>query len=226
MTDLSRTIAPKSDQLNSDDLISGPRTVVITAVKANMGSAEQPIDISFDGDGGKPYKPCKGMRRVMVEAWGPDGNAYVGRSMTLYRDPSVTWGGMQVGGIRISAMSHIEADRQFAVTTSKTQRKPLTVKRLARAAAPQGQAKGDDGIDPRLKADALAAADRGSEALRSFWDDLDKQWRAALKPIMADLKARAADADQRAAQPQEREPGDELDEFGLPRLTPADNEQG
>ena len=33
MIDLSRTVAPKSDQLNADDLIAGPRTIVVTAVK-------------------------------------------------------------------------------------------------------------------------------------------------------------------------------------------------
>ena len=72
MTDLAKTIEPKSDQLNADDLIAGPRTIVITAVRANAGSAEQPVSISFEGDDGKPYKPCKSMRRVMVHVWGPD----------------------------------------------------------------------------------------------------------------------------------------------------------
>ena len=64
MTDVGMTIAPKSDQLNADDLINGPMTITITAVKARPGSSEQPIQISFDGDGGKPYLPCKSMRRA------------------------------------------------------------------------------------------------------------------------------------------------------------------
>jgi hypothetical protein len=33
MLDLSDTIAPKSDQLNADDLIGGPRTITITGIK-------------------------------------------------------------------------------------------------------------------------------------------------------------------------------------------------
>ena len=63
MTDLSKTIDPKSDQLNSDDLIAGPITIRITKVSANLSSPEQPISIFFEGDNGKPYKPCKSMRR-------------------------------------------------------------------------------------------------------------------------------------------------------------------
>jgi flagellar FliL protein len=31
--DIGATIAPKSDQLNADDLIVGPRTILVTAVK-------------------------------------------------------------------------------------------------------------------------------------------------------------------------------------------------
>ena len=38
--DLTPTLAPKSNQLNSDDLIAGPRTITITSVVA--GNAEQP----------------------------------------------------------------------------------------------------------------------------------------------------------------------------------------
>ncbi len=103
MIDLATTIEPKSDQLNADDLIGRTLTIQITKVsKGNTG--EQPIDIHFEGDNRKPYKPCKSMRRVMVQVWGRDGAAYVGRSMTIYRDDSVKWGGAEVGGIRISHM--------------------------------------------------------------------------------------------------------------------------
>lgn len=65
MTDLSQTIAPKSDQLNADDLIGGPRTIKVTRVSA-MKEPDQPIAIYFEGDNGKPYKPGKSMRRVLV----------------------------------------------------------------------------------------------------------------------------------------------------------------
>lgn len=130
MTDLSLTIAPKSDQLNSDDLIGGPKTIRITRVSGNEGSAEQPINIFFEGDNGKPYRPCKSMRRVLVHVWGKDGHAYVGRSMTLYRDPTVQFGGLAVGGTRISHMSHIDEPKTMALTATRANRKPFTVKPL------------------------------------------------------------------------------------------------
>src|SRR5690606_26574846 len=91
--DMTQFIAPKSDQLNADDLIAGPITIRISGVSANEGSPEQPISISFEGDDRKPYKPCKSMRRVMVHIWGADASKYVGRAMTLYRDPKVQFGG-------------------------------------------------------------------------------------------------------------------------------------
>lgn len=126
MNDMAPTIAPKSDQLNADDLIAGPRTITIRDVKIAPGT-EQPVAVYFQGDNGKPYLPCKSMRRVMVALWGPDASAYSGRSMTLYRDPSVTWGGMEVGGIRISHMSHIDKTMVVVLTATKKARKPFTV---------------------------------------------------------------------------------------------------
>jgi len=126
--------AAKSDQLNADDLIAGPRTITITGVRANEGSPEQPVSISFEGDSGKPYKPCKSMRRAMVHLWGPDTKNYIGRSMTLYCDPNVMFGGMKTGGIRISHMSHIDAPQTIALTATRARRAPFTVQPLQRAA--------------------------------------------------------------------------------------------
>lgn len=134
MTDLSKTIAPKSDQLNADDLISGPRTIKVTSVKAVGASNDaQPIAIGFEGDNNKPYKPCKSMRRALIKCWGTDGASYVGKYITLYLDPKVKFGGIEVGGIRISHVSDIEGPMTFAMTASKTVRAPYTVNVLKNA---------------------------------------------------------------------------------------------
>jgi len=79
--DLTESIAPKSDQLNAEDLLSGPRTFTIEKVTA--GSAEQPVDVHLVEFPGRPFKPSKTVRRIMVAAWGKDSAAYVGRKMTL-----------------------------------------------------------------------------------------------------------------------------------------------
>lgn len=134
MTDMMSAIAPRSDQLNSDDLVAGPRTIRITGVDIKAG--EQPISVHFEGDNGKPWKPCKTTARLMVAAWGPDASQYKGRSLTLYRDPTVKWAGLEVGGIRISHMSHIDNDMIYAATVTKGKRAPIKVKPLKADVAP------------------------------------------------------------------------------------------
>lgn len=122
------TIVPKSDQLNSDDLIG--RTMTITVTDVSIAMAEQPVSVSFDGDNGKPFRPGKSMRRVLVKVWGADAKAYIGRSMTLYRDDGVKFGGLAVGGIRISHMSHLDKPMTMALTETRGNKKPFVVKPL------------------------------------------------------------------------------------------------
>lgn len=133
MIDISGTVAPKSDQLNADDLIAGPRTITVTSVK--LVAEDQPVAIHFSGDEGKAYKPCKSMRRVLVRAWGADASKYVGRIMTLYLDESVRFGGAAVGGIRISHMSDISGPLTMALTATRAVKKAFTVKPISAAPA-------------------------------------------------------------------------------------------
>ena len=132
--DITATLAPKSDQLNSDDLIAGPRTITVTKVSA--GSVEQPVAIAFEGDNNKPWYPCLSMRRVLVAAWGADSSQYIGRRVTLFRDPAVTYGGIQVGGIRVSHLSHLDGPLSTALTVTRQKRTPYRVQPLAAAPAP------------------------------------------------------------------------------------------
>lgn len=124
--DLRNTIIPKSDQLNSDGLIAGPITIKIRDIKI-IDSETQPVSIYFDGDNNKPYKPSKGMRRVLVGIWGADAKAFIGRSLTLYRDEKVKFGGLEVGGIRISHASHINEPVRVLETVSRGKRMPITI---------------------------------------------------------------------------------------------------
>jgi len=156
MTDLTDTIIAKSDQLNADDLIGRTLTIKITKV-SGCPEPQQPIAINFEGDNGKPFKPCKSMRRVLVYIWDRDGAQYVGRKMTLYRDPKVRFGGVEVGGIRISHMSDITEPVTMALAESKASRKPFTVKPLIEPKPAATQAKkpktwGDflDELEPEL----------------------------------------------------------------------------
>jgi hypothetical protein len=179
--DLSNTITPKSSQLNADDLIIGPRTIRITEVKA--GSAEQPVAIHFEGDNGKPYLPGKSMRRVLVVAWGRDSSAYIGRRLTLYCEPSIAFGGVKVGGIRISHMSDIGQAITMALTETRGKKKQFTVEPLATEQAIDTQALSDIG-------DTKAA--EGREALQAWWQSLDNKARIALKDKLPAWKEKAA----------------------------------
>lgn len=156
MIDMRSTIVPKSDQCNADDLISGPRTITITKVDLKPGT-EQPVSVYFEGDEGKPWRCCKSMRRVLVSVWGSDASKYVGRSLTLYRDEKVRFGGAEVGGIRISHMSHISEPITMALTASRAQRKPYTVQPLA-GATPVPEDKAINEAFDALIAEANAAA--------------------------------------------------------------------
>jgi len=195
MLDLSRTIAPKSDQLNADDLIGGPRTITITGVK--LVAEDQPVAISFDNDEGKPWKPCKSMRRVLVKAWGADGAKYAGRSLTLYLDESVRFGGAAVGGIRIGAMSHISKDLVMALTATRGTKKAYTVKPLAvETPAKPAPADATPTPDAGLVSAGNAAASDGVEMYSAWLGNLDADQKASIRHLHGGWSkvAKAADA--------------------------------
>jgi hypothetical protein len=189
--DMGNFIAPKSDQLNADDLLAGPRTITVTSVSANEGSAEQPISIGFEGDNSKPYKPCKSMRRVMVHVWGADAKHYAGRSMTLFCEPSVQFGGMKVGGIRISHMSHIDKPTTMALTATRARRVPFTVQPILKASQ-------NDALDVAKlvsQFDAVSdqsALDDAETARGAAWKSLEKGDKSVLKSASDAAKSRIA----------------------------------
>jgi hypothetical protein len=162
--DISGTTAPRSDQQNFDDYAAAPKTVTISEVRA--GTAEQPVEIHLVEFPGRPYKPSKSMRRVLVAAWGPEASAYVGRRMTLVGDPSVKFGGIALGGIKIAALSHIEKRLTIQLTVTKGKRAPHTVDPLPELAPPKPPSRADE--------------------LRHEWKTADPERRAAIE---AEVKA-------------------------------------
>ena len=128
ISDLRWAIIPRSDQINAEQLLIGPRTIKVTSVQ--IGSDEQPVIVHYEGEDGRPYKPSKTQRKVILFAWGPDGHTWIGKSMTIYCDPKIKFGGEEVGGIRISHISDIEQDLKLALTASKGKKAVHVVKRL------------------------------------------------------------------------------------------------
>lgn len=120
--DMTAVIAPRSDQLNAEDLIAGTKTIKITSVDVKVGAKEQPVTVHYEGENGKPFKPCKTVCKIMARVWqSEDSKTYVGKSMVLFRDPKVRFGADETGGIRVSHMSHI--DKITKVTVLKTKGK-------------------------------------------------------------------------------------------------------
>jgi hypothetical protein len=182
--DMSAFIAARSDQLNADDLLDGPRTITVTKVTASPDAAEQPVSIHYEGDNGKPFKPCKTMRRILVGVWGKDASQYVGRSLTLYRDPTVAFGGLQVGGIRISHMSDIAEDKTVALLVTRGRKAPFKIKPL-KGAPPRSQ----PDFTAQL-AELKALAKPGNmDALGAKWQEIGADARKALAAELPALKA-------------------------------------
>lgn len=126
--DITTTTEPRSDQINYDHVATHNMTVTITEVKA--GSKEQPVELHLKDLPGKPYKPGRSMRRVLVAAWGADASKYVGRQITLYGDPTIKFGKEAVGGIRIAKLSHINAPVEVLLTVTRGHRTPFVVQPL------------------------------------------------------------------------------------------------
>jgi len=221
MIDMLSTIIPKSDQLNADDLIGGVLKVIRITGVSRCKEPEQPIAISFEGDNGKPYKPGKSMRRVLVNVWGPDGQAYIGRSMELYRDDAVKFGGLEVGGIRISRMSDIDKPITMALTATKASRKPFTVRPLIQEKAGTKKAPSPKEIADTL-AERFALAENIDAHNALMLDDmLGKQlaWLQLKQPELytqVDAAIKASIARNTADEPDDdasmiRAPGDEVE---------------
>ena len=126
MSDVSFALEAKSDQLNAVDIMGAEPVIRVRDVKVQKG--EQPVWIYFDGDNNRPWKPSKGMLRLLAGAWGRDSKQWVGKYARLYFEPTVKYAGQEVGGIRIRSLSDIDArGLTFALTINRQKREPYHV---------------------------------------------------------------------------------------------------
>lgn len=183
VSNLRDTIVPKSNQLNSEQLLYGPLTITVTSVA--RGSDDQPITVHYRGENGRPYLPCKSMRKVLIFAWGEDGNQWIGRSMTLFNDLAVKWAGVAVGGIRISHMTHIEREISLQLTATRGKKEPFIIKMLTPPT--------DDRVE-KFRAALTKKAGEGLAAIVDAWGKTPEDIKAALggdfyKNITANISA-------------------------------------
>lgn len=124
--DITDTLAPKSDQLNAEDLLTSSRTVTIEKV-VRKSSEEQPLDVHLTEFPGRPFRPSKTVRRILAAVWSSESDDWVGKRMTIYRDPEVKWAGEDVGGIRVSHLSGVDKRLKIVLTTKRGQKKPFYI---------------------------------------------------------------------------------------------------
>lgn len=178
MNDMMKTITPKSDQLNADDLVGG-HTITIKINRTDVKeSGEQKVTLGYEGDNGKPYKPGKAMSHVLIAVWGKSSKEYIGKYLTLYRDEKVKFGPDVTGGIRISHMSHIQDPRTVIIPVSRGIRKPFTVQPLIIDEPPPLE----DFIHDISKSPSLdGLKTKHDEAVRLFKDDESRKKIVAAK---------------------------------------------
>lgn len=127
--DISQALVAKSDCLNASDLTGAPIVATIEAVR--KGDAVKPVFIDLIGMDGRPWKPSKGMLRVIAHAWGTESDKWIGRLVKLTNNPEVIYAGEKVGGVEVIAMSHIDAAFTIPVRISQKKVKQHTVTVLA-----------------------------------------------------------------------------------------------
>jgi hypothetical protein len=173
--DLTKALAPKSDQLDFADLDGlPPQVYTITDVSENGTELadQQPVNIRL-AEFPRVWRPSKGMLRVLADNWGKDVKVWVGRQVELYGDPEVYFGKEKRGGTRISRLSHISSAKTTLVNPRGGRGAYWSVKPLPAAPKP----------DPT--AERIAA-------LRSEWQGATDERKAEIQAEVEALQGGAA----------------------------------
>ena len=184
--DLTKALAPKSDQLDFADLDGlPPQVYTITAVSENGTELadQQPVNVTL-AEFPRVWRPSKGMLRVLADNWGKDVKVWVGRQVELYGDPNVYFGKEKRGGTRISRLSDIASSHTTLVNPRGGKSAYWTVKPLP-AAQPAA---------PEPTAEEVAACIDVAE-LKAMWKRSGPERRAEIEQRVADLNNEPAAAE-------------------------------
>ncbi len=174
--DINRAMRPKSDQLNADDLIAGPRTIRINDVRQESGGEER-IEIHYDGDDNRPWKPAKTALRVLAAIWGDNPEKWSGMHCTIFCDPTVTWAGVAVGGVRVSHMEGLTQPRKMMLTKTRGKKAETIVQPLIVEKA---------GASDKWKERLFAVAEGQEMTVEEAWAKVPESVRQELDPGLYD----------------------------------------
>jgi len=180
--DLTKALAPKSDQIDATDLIgSPPQVFTITAVSENGSELadQQPVNIRLE-ETTKFYRPSKGMLRVLADNWGKNVQDWVGRKVELYGEPEVYFGKEKRGGTRISRLSDIPRSKTTLVNPRGGKGAYWSVEPLPVTPPPTPEP---------TAADVTASFDVA--ALKQMWKASGPERRAQIEERVAELNAAA-----------------------------------
>ena len=176
-----KSIEPDSTQINAEDAIGGPLTVTVDRV--SRGSKEQPINIHLAGYD-RVYRPCKTCRRILIAIWSDDAATWRGQQMTLFCDPDIKYGGLKVGGLRISHASGLKEPRTFLLTKSRGHKAEVTIHPIV-VLSPSDQTYIAESTKTLTKSATLEELEGHGQILKSK----SKAIQDALRPIYITRKA-------------------------------------
>lgn len=110
---MSKATEARSDQINYVDIgHEGLKAIKVTSAHlVEDGKGGFKTVINYEGGEGRPYKPSKGMDRLIQSkhGWGSNSDDWIGKSILLTGNKDVMWAGGAHGGIQIKALSDIDA---------------------------------------------------------------------------------------------------------------------
>lgn len=109
----------KGDRLNFEDFIMGSQDFTIVKLGRKVDGGQPRLLMFFEGREETPYWVSKGMVKCLSnpEGWGnSEFSEWVGRKVRLFGEPSVMYAGKELGGVRISHISHISQPYSTKIT--------------------------------------------------------------------------------------------------------------
>ena len=180
--DLTNTVLANSDQLDASDLPQ-PRTFTVDRVEPGP-SKEQPVNV-YLREYDRPWRPSKTVRRILVAAWGADGSQYAGKRLTLFNDPTVMFGGIACGGVRVSHMSDLDEPLKIALLVKRGKSALHTVQPLRETTPPHAA----QSRPPIIPEDVLSCT--SEDELRAMWQGASDDIKALINQRVAELRATA-----------------------------------